>query len=178
MCHMKLERHLLHNHPSDIMAKEEKFHSAFGQSSTFEVILLKSHMWNLFLQLRNRLPWFPLDLPWWPRCCIFILQFHWQNYPQVTGRLGPRRRSRFEKDVHKYTRDEGKGARWVSELLCSQEPQACPLASAVISRPWPQLRVTHGVVTMAQAGGYFTHLLYPLICWWTSRLLPCPGYSK
>ena len=63
MCHMKLERHLLHNHPSDIMAKEEKFHSAFGQSSTFEVILLKSHMWNLFLQLRNRLPWFPLDLP-------------------------------------------------------------------------------------------------------------------
>ena len=48
MCHMKLERHLLHNHPSDITVKEPKFHSASGQSSTFEVILLKSHTWNLF----------------------------------------------------------------------------------------------------------------------------------
>ena len=75
------------------------------------------------------------------------------------------------------TRDEGKGARWVSELLCSQEPQACPFPSAVTSRPWPQLRVTHGVVIVAQARGYFTHL-YPLIWWWTSRLLPCPGYYK
>ena len=44
MCLMKLERRLLHNHPSDIIAKEQKFHSAFGQSSTFEVILLKSHV--------------------------------------------------------------------------------------------------------------------------------------
>ena len=25
---------------------------------------------------------------------------------------------------------------------------------------------------------YVLQLLYPLICWWTSRLLPCPGYCK
>ena len=25
---------------------------------------------------------------------------------------------------------------------------------------------------------YVPHLLYPLLCWWTSRLLPCPGYCK
>ena len=48
MCHMKLEMHLLHNHPSDIIAKEQKFNCAFGKSSTLEVILLKSQMWNLF----------------------------------------------------------------------------------------------------------------------------------
>ena len=63
MCLMKLERHLLHNHPSDIIAKEQKFHSVFGKSSTLEVILLKSQMWNLFWQLCNRLPWFPLEPP-------------------------------------------------------------------------------------------------------------------
>ena len=48
MCLMKLERRLLHNHPSDIIAKEQKFHSAFGESNTLEVILLKSLVWNLF----------------------------------------------------------------------------------------------------------------------------------
>ena len=63
MFHMKLERHLLHNHPNDITLKEQKFHSASGQSSTFEVILLKSHTWNLFMQLRNCLRWFPLEPP-------------------------------------------------------------------------------------------------------------------
>ena len=56
MCLMKLERHLLHNHPSDIIAKEQKFHSAFGKSNTLVVILLKSQMFNLFLQLCNCLP--------------------------------------------------------------------------------------------------------------------------
>ena len=25
---------------------------------------------------------------------------------------------------------------------------------------------------------YVPHLLYPFICWWTLRLLPCPGYCK
>ena len=25
---------------------------------------------------------------------------------------------------------------------------------------------------------YVPQLSYPLICWWTSRLLPCPGYYK
>ena len=25
---------------------------------------------------------------------------------------------------------------------------------------------------------YVPHLLYPFICWWTFRLLPCPGYCK
>ena len=25
---------------------------------------------------------------------------------------------------------------------------------------------------------YVPQLSYPFICWWTSRLLPCPGYSK
>ena len=25
---------------------------------------------------------------------------------------------------------------------------------------------------------YVSHLLYPFICWWTSRLLPCLGYCK
>ena len=25
---------------------------------------------------------------------------------------------------------------------------------------------------------YIPHLLYPFICWWTFRLLPCPGYCK
>ena len=68
MCLMKLERRLLHNHPSDIIAKEQQFHSTFGKSSTLEVILLKSLMWNLFfffffLQLCDRLPWFPLEPP-------------------------------------------------------------------------------------------------------------------
>ena len=63
MCHRKLEKYLLHNHPSDIIAKEQKFHSVFGKSSTLEVILLKSQMWNLFWQLCNRLPWFPLEPP-------------------------------------------------------------------------------------------------------------------
>ena len=141
-CPMKLERHLLHNHPSDIIAKEQKFHSAFGKSNTLVVILLKSQMFNLFLQLCNCLPWFPLELPWWPWCHIFIQQFHWQNYPQVTSRLDPRRCARFERDIPKYnTRDGGKGARWASELLCSQEPWACTLARTVISRPWPQPRV-------------------------------------
>ena len=48
MCLMKLERHLLHNHPSDIIAKEQKFHSAFEKSNTLEVILLKFLVWNLF----------------------------------------------------------------------------------------------------------------------------------
>ena len=24
---------------------------------------------------------------------------------------------------------------------------------------------------------YVSHLLYPFFCWWTFRLLPCPGYS-
>ena len=98
-----------------------------------------------------------------------LLHFH------VASRLGPRRHARFEKDIPKYnTRDEGKGARWASELLCSQEPRACPLARTVISRPWPQLRVTPGVVTMAQARGYFIYI-YPFLCSWTSRLHPSLG---
>ena len=63
MCHMKLERRLLHNHSSDIIEKEQQFHSAFGKSSALEVILLKSLTWTLFLQLGNRLPWFPLGPP-------------------------------------------------------------------------------------------------------------------
>ena len=25
---------------------------------------------------------------------------------------------------------------------------------------------------------YVSHLLHPFICWWTLRLLPCPGYCK
>ena len=25
---------------------------------------------------------------------------------------------------------------------------------------------------------YVTQLSYPFVCWWTSRLLPCPGYCK
>ena len=25
---------------------------------------------------------------------------------------------------------------------------------------------------------YVPHPLYPFLCWWTSRLLPCAGYSK
>ena len=25
---------------------------------------------------------------------------------------------------------------------------------------------------------YVPHLLYPFICWWTFKLLPCPGYCK
>ena len=25
---------------------------------------------------------------------------------------------------------------------------------------------------------YVPYLFYPFICWWTSRLLPCPGYYK
>ena len=25
---------------------------------------------------------------------------------------------------------------------------------------------------------YVLHLLYPFICWWTCRLLPCPDYCK
>ena len=63
MCPMKLERHLLHNHPSDIIAKGQIFHSAFGKSNTLVGILLKSYMFNLFLQLCNCLPCFPLELP-------------------------------------------------------------------------------------------------------------------
>ena len=27
-------------------------------------------------------------------------------------------------------------------------------------------------------GVYVPQLPYPIICWWTSRLLPCPGYCK
>ena len=27
-------------------------------------------------------------------------------------------------------------------------------------------------------GEYVPQLPYPFICWWTSRLLPCPGYDK
>ena len=25
---------------------------------------------------------------------------------------------------------------------------------------------------------YVPHISYPLVCWWTSRLFPCPGYDK
>ena len=43
-------------------------------------------------------------------------------------------------------------------------------------------RVRHDWSNLAAAailhGVYVPQLSYPFICWWTSRLLPCPGYYK
>ena len=167
---MKLERHLLHNHPSDIIAKEQKFHSVFGKSSTLEVILLKSQMWNLFWQLCNRLPWFPLEPPWWPRCCIFMLQAGWvpegmqnlkKTFPNIIRGMKVRVPGGYQSSCALRSL---KPAPWPE--LWSPDPD---LSWGLLLEWWPWLRL--------RAMSY-VYLLYPWIWWWTSRLRPCLSYSK
>ena len=45
---------------------------------------------------------------------------------------------------------------------------------------WLQMAWFHSFVCLSCFPGYIytPHVLYPLICWWTPRMLPCPGYCK
>ena len=52
------------------------------------------------------------------------------------------------------------------------EPGGLPsLGSHRVRHDWSDLAAIFHCV-------YIPHLSYPFICWWTSRLLPCPGYYK
>ena len=39
-----------------------------------------------------------------------------------------------------------------------------------------QMALFHSLYRLRNIPLYVPHLLYPLLCWWTSRLLPCFGY--
>ena len=51
------------------------------------------------------------------------------------------------------------------------EPGGLPsMGSHRVGHGWSDLAILHCV--------YVPQLSYPFICWWTSKLLPCPGYYK
>ena len=43
---------------------------------------------------------------------------------------------------------------------------------------WTVLNWTESSLVKEPTTVYVPQLSYPFICWWTSRLLPCPGYYK